>query len=82
MKKARKMMIDQVKQDISDRGWGDDYEVACVYSYDKEAALDYLEQVKEAFPDKEVIFDRLSLSVACHIGPGSLAVAAFKKGSY
>ena len=26
-------MIDQVKQDISDRGWGDDYEVACVYSY-------------------------------------------------
>lgn len=79
MKKARKMMIDQVKQDISDRGWGDDYEVACVYSYDKEAALDYLEQVKEAFPDKEVIFDRLSLSVACHIGPGSLAVAAFKK---
>lgn len=82
MKKARKMMIDQVKQDISDRGWGDDYEVACVYSYDKEAALDYLEQVKEAFPDKEVIFDRLSLSVACHIGPGSLAVAAYKKGSY
>lgn len=47
MKKARKMMIDQVKQDISDRGWGDDYEVACVYSYDKEAALDYLEQVKD-----------------------------------
>ena len=82
MKKARKMMIDQVKQDISDRGWGDDYEVACVYSYDKEAALDYLEQVKEAFPDKEVIFDRLSLSVACHIGPGSLAGAAYKKGSY
>ena len=82
MKKARKMMIDQVKQDISDRGWGDDYEVACVYSYDKEAALDYLEQMKEAFPDKEVIFDRLSLSVACHIGPGSLAIAAYKKGSY
>ena len=48
----------------------------------KKSLLDYLEQVKEAFPDKEVIFDRLSLSVACHIGPGSLAVAAYKKGSY
>lgn len=82
IKKARKLMIDQVKQDIQDRGWGDDYEVCCVYSYDREAGLDYLEQVKEAFPDKNVIFDRLSLSVSCHIGPGSLACAAFKKNHY
>ena len=63
-------------------GAGVNIQVCCVYTYDKEAALDYLEQIKEAFPDKEVIFDRLSLSVSCHIGPGALALAAYKKGSY
>lgn len=82
VKKARKIMIDQVKKDIQDRGWGDDYGVCCVYSYDKESGLDYLKQIQEAFPDKDVIFDRLSLSVSCHIGPGSLAIAAFKKNHY
>ena len=31
-------------------------------------------ELKEAFPDVEILYiDPLSLSVSCHIGPGSLA---------
>ena len=35
--------------------------------------------VKEAFPNNEIVMQPLSLSVACHIGPGSLAIAGSKK---
>ncbi|HCJ14828.1 DegV family protein [Sharpea azabuensis] len=78
MKKARKMMIDQVKADIVNRHFGD-YRIAGAYTYDKEDALDFKAQVEEAFPGHKMMMDPLSLSVACHIGPGSLALAACKK---
>ena len=38
----------------------------------------YRELLKE-FPGFDVHMDPLSLSVACHIGPGALAVACCKK---
>ena len=49
------------------------------YTYDKEQALEFKKQVEEAFPGHEIMCDPLSLSVACHIGPHSLALAACKK---
>jgi len=36
-------------------------------------------ELRELFPETEVHVDPLSLSVACHIGPGALAIAASKK---
>ena len=42
-------------------------------------ANDLLEQVKEAFPGKEIYFAPLSLSVSCHIGDGAIAVACSKE---
>ena len=38
-----------------------------------------LQEVKEIFPEQEIVMDPLSLSVSCHIGPGALAVACTKK---
>ena len=38
------------------------------------AALDFREEVLGQFPGCESYVDHLSLSVACHIGPGALAV--------
>ena len=49
------------------------------YTYDKDQALEFKKQVEEIFPHHEIICDPLSLSVACHIGPHSLALAACKK---
>ena len=42
---------------------------------DKEAALKWKEELMAEFPEMEFHQDPLSLSVACHIGAGALAVA-------
>ena len=36
-------------------------------------------EAEEFFPGYEIILRPLSLSVACHIGPGALAMAVSKK---
>lgn len=83
MIKARQIMIDAVIKDIKERIDTDDQfthtRIMIAYTYDKDQALDFKKQVEEAFPHHEVICDPLSLSVACHIGPHSLAIAACKK---
>lgn len=83
MAKASKIMIDAITKDIKERI--DDSEdmsntrIMIAYTYDKDQALEFKKQVEEIFPNHEVICDSLSLSVACHIGPHSLAIAACKK---
>ena len=84
MARANKIMIDATLKDIRERidPENDDMRNARImiaYTYDKEQALELKKQVEEVFPNHEVICDPLSLSVACHIGPHSLAVAACKK---
>lgn len=84
MAKANKIMIDAVKKDINKRidPTNEDMSNAHImiaYTYDKKQALELKKQVEEAFPNHEVICDPLSLSVACHIGPNALAIAACKK---
>ena len=40
---------------------------------------EFKKEVQDAFPGFEIRMDPLSLSVACHIGHGALAVACAKK---
>ncbi len=49
------------------------------YTYDREAGEQFRAEVQELFPGFEIHMDPLSLSVACHIGPGALAVTCSKK---
>ena len=49
------------------------------YTFDKESAENFKQEVQDAFPGAAIHMDPLSLSVACHIGPGALAVACCKK---
>lgn len=83
MVKARQIMLDATLKDIKERIDSDDHfaqtRILIAYTYDKDQALDFKKQVEEAFPNHEIICDPLSLSVACHIGPHSLAIAACKK---
>ena len=39
---------------------------------------EWLDELHEAFPEFEIRMDPLSLSVACHIGPGARAVTLTK----
>jgi fatty acid-binding protein DegV len=49
------------------------------YTYDREAADIFREEIQKEFPHNEIIVNPLSLSVSCHIGPGSLAITCSKK---
>ncbi len=82
MKQARTSMITAITRDLEQR-FGDTsgaktyVDVAHTDNY--EMAEELAVELRELFPDTEVHVDPLSLSVACHIGPGALAIAASKK---
>lgn len=83
VKQARTIMIDAVKNDFAKRfgdETGENMHLFVAYTKDRDTALDFKAQIEEAFPGKIVeAVDPLSLSVACHIGPGALAVACSKR---
>lgn len=83
VKQAKNIMIDAVKNDFAKRFGnpsGEGMHIAMAYTKDREAGLEFQAQVQEAFPGHAIDFlDPLSLSVACHIGPGALAVTCTKK---
>ena len=81
---GKSMMINAICNDINNRfgglgGNGENIWMQIAYTHDKVAAEAFKAEVQEAFPNAEIHMDPLSLSVACHIGPGALAVACCKK---
>ncbi|MED9902988.1 MAG: DegV family protein [Lachnospiraceae bacterium] len=80
---GKSIMINAIKNDITNRFGGltekKDIWMQIAYTYDLEAAEQLKKEVEEAFPGYDIHMDPLSLSVACHIGPGALAVACCKK---
>ncbi len=79
---GRKTMIEAIKKDIDKRFGGMDEDAGkrvrlqMAYTKDIDKAMDFKNEVMEAFPGfEEPIVRPLSLSVACHIGPGALAIA-------
>lgn len=80
---GKSMMINAIKNDIVNRfgGFTDEKGIwlQIAYTYDKDAALEFKKEVEWEFPGYEIHMDPLSLSVSCHIGPGSVALACCKK---
>lgn len=79
---GKSIMINAIRADMEKRFGGADKDniwLQIAYTYDLEAANLLKKEVQEQFPDFDVHTDPLSLSVACHIGPGALAVACCKK---
>ena len=77
-KAAKKTMLDTARnvmqQDFSDCKGPEDLHIAAAFTGAREDAQGWLEELQDAFPGYEIHMDPLSLSVACHIGPGALAV--------
>ena len=83
VKQAKNIMIEAIKSDFTKRFGdpaGENMHMAVAYTKDVQAAQEFKAQLQEAFLGHEIDFvDPLSLSVACHIGPGALAVTCTKK---
>ncbi len=80
---GKSIMLNAIRNDINNRfgGFTDRQEVwlQIAYTCDKETALAWKAEVEKEFPGYPIQMDPLSLSVACHIGPGAIAVACTKK---
>ncbi len=81
---AKSIMINAIKSDIEKRFGGlspdNQMYLAIAHTQNEEAANVFKQEVQAQFPDYPVYtVDPLSLSVSCHIGPGSLAVTCCKK---
>lgn len=78
-KAAKKIMLDAMEKDITQRFAGQKIHLAAAYTCSEEAAREWKAEIEARFPGCEVHMDKLSLSVACHIGAGSMAIACSKE---
>lgn len=80
---GKSIMINAIRNDIEQRfgGMTEDKHIwlQIAHTANLEAAEAYKEEILEQFPGYDIHIDALSLSVACHIGPGALAFACCRK---
>lgn len=84
-KQAKRVMLKAIQEDFQKRfaSYAEKGEMCLqmAYSGNLEEAEEFKKEVSAAFPGYDIWMDPLSLSVACHIGHGALAVACSKKAS-
>ncbi|MDO5540205.1 MAG: DegV family protein [Eubacteriales bacterium] len=81
--KAKKIMLSAIRNDLEVRFAKElankEMTLGAAYAGNPEEAQEWLKEIREAFPEMECHMDPLSLSVACHIGYGALAVTCQRK---
>lgn len=82
MKQAKSIMIAAMSKDLEERfgdASGANVHLEIAHTENEEAALEFKHELQELFPKTgEIVMAPLSLSISCHIGPGSLAIACSK----
>ncbi len=83
LKKAKEVMIAALRSDLTTRfakyAASGEMTIAVAHTDNYGEAEIFVNELKAAFPEIPVTFaDPLSLSVSCHIGPGSLACSAIR----
>ena len=72
-------MVSAMEHDIASRFGGmeniGNIHLEVAHTNNEEAAVKFAAEIKEKFGVDEVVVAPLSLSVSCHIGAGSLAIA-------
>lgn len=80
-KAAKKTMLNAIERDLNERfaDVKDDMVLGMAYTCSKEEAQEWKGEIEGRFPGYDIVEGPLSLSVACHIGPGAMAVTCMKK---
>ena len=80
-KTAKKTMLNAIEKDLNGRfaDVKDQMVLGMAYTCSKEEAQEWKAEIEERFPGYEIMEGTLSLSVACHIGPGALAITCMKR---
>ena len=77
-KQGKNIMLDAMEKDINERFKGQKVHIQAAYTCSDEDAAAWKTEIEARFSGYEVDMDRLSLSVACHIGPGAIAITCTK----
>ena len=78
LRKAKSLMLEAMQRDLKERfkdARGRNVHLAIAYTKDREPAEKWRDEIIKDYGEREIVVHPLSLSVACHIGPGSLALA-------
>ena len=80
-KAAKKTMLNAIEKDLNERfaDVKDQMLLGMAYTCSKEDAQEWKQEIMDRFPDYELVEAPLSLSVACHIGPGAMAITCMKR---
>ncbi|HAX51355.1 DegV family protein [Muricomes intestini] len=80
-KAAKRTMLKAIETDLAERFAGKEEQMVLgmAYTCSREEVNVWRQEIHNRFPQYEIIEGPLSLSVACHIGPGSMAVTCMKK---
>lgn len=77
-KKARKVMIEAMKKEL-ETTFREEYakgkvRLVAASSCADDVTQEWIEQIKESFPEMDVMSDPLSFGLSCHIGPDGLGI--------
>lgn len=78
VKQAKSIMIQAMADDFEKRfkdPEGKKIHLMVAHTKNFEAAEEFAKEIAERFPQHDIMIDPLSLNIACHIGPGALAIA-------
>lgn len=80
-KAAKKTMLNAIEKDLTDRfaDVKDQMVLGMAYTCSKEEADEWKNEIQTRFSDYELVEGPLSLSIACHIGPGAMAITCMKR---
>lgn len=80
-KAAKKTMLNAIENDLKERfaDVKDDMILGVAYTCTRGEAQEWKREVMERFPGYDIVEAPLSLSVACHVGPGAMAVTCMKR---
>ncbi len=84
VKMSKMTMLKAIEDDIRERFNAendlDKIWISGAYSGARDAEVEeWLSEIRDVYPGKEIVMQPLSLSISCHIGPGALAVTCSKK---
>ena len=80
-KMAKRTMLEAMEKDIMERfaKYEGKMTMQIAYTCDEAEVKEWEQEVSSYFPQFDVLVRPLSLSIACHIGPGAMAIACAKR---
>lgn len=79
MKAAKATMLDAVQNDVEHRFLGHRAYIRGAYTCSDAEAAVWQKEIQARFPGRQVLLDPLALNIACHVGPGAVAIGCIRQ---